>query len=153
MGRTELPWLWRGRHVRPYAFAVSLTMVVLAWYLLVRGYDPGASLSGHSSSGRIVGGAAFLSFALLWGGFWAQRSGLMKLGLLGTAGVMATRTVMIFYSVGFANQSAWFSACWVLASSGAYLLELTTAENADGITPRHRAMLSARTRTERGRRE
>jgi hypothetical protein len=148
MGRTELPWLWRGRHVRPYAFAVSLVMAVLTYYILWVGDDAGTVFDGRSGASVVAGLAAGCSFGLLWFGFWWQSGSAMKAGLLVSASVMMARSWLIAQSAGWLEQSVWFSLCWVLASSGAYLLELTTGDRLGAgerettvyrlLPPRHR---------------
>jgi hypothetical protein len=152
VGRTELPWLLWGRHVRPYAFAVSLMMGMLGWYILAVGNDAGTLFDGRTPPALIAGVAATTSCALLWAGFWLQSGSAMKTGLLLSAGVMFARAVLVAGASGWMAQSVWFSLAWVVASGGAYLLELTTAEraNAAGL---YRARVTEQVRLGRGRRE
>jgi hypothetical protein len=152
MSRTELPWLLWGRHVRPYSLAVSLMMGMLAWYILIIGNDAGTLFDGRSIPAVIAGIAALLSFLLLWWGFWKQSGTAMKTGLLFSAGVMAARSVLVAIASGWSSQSVWFSMAWVVASSGAYLLELTTAERENGELW-HRTNVTMQIRDERGGRE
>lgn len=127
MGATELPWMFRGRHVRPYAFAVSLAAATMF----------GLIISGDSvwgSGDRWAGVVMVLSagsVALLWLGFWRPSTALMQHGLMMTAIVFAVRGTYIGVSSG--NWlTAMLSYCWTVASGGAWLLERTTGERIGG---------------------
>lgn len=125
MGHTELPWLIFGRKTRPFSLAVSLADLVIAWGLLVSRNGPGDRLDG-GAAGNLVGALALLGTAALWAGFWARSDRAMQAGLLTSAFVWGARAAFIVLDQGVWSQSALLSACWVVASSGAYLLERTT---------------------------
>lgn len=129
MSSTELPWTFLGRRIRPYALAVSLASAVLASALLWRGNDAGLILDQRSVVAVIVGTVAAVSTFMFWGGWWARSDALMRHGLLFSAGVFAARFTFLAL-----NESPWLvtaqlSACWAVASAGAFLLESTGDRN------------------------
>ena len=121
MTSTELPWTVLGRKVRPYALAVSLASLIVAWAILVRHDDAGSHL--ESEPGVLVGWAAFAACLLLWHGWWAQSDRTMRAGLLITAGVFAARAAIVFMEGGAGTIAALLSVAWCVASGGAWLLE------------------------------
>ena len=124
MTLTELPWLFMGRRIRPYAFAVSLASASVAWILLT-GRSSYTSLDA-SVAGELVGWAALVAAILLWVGFWKGSDLLMEHGLAITAGVFAARFIFIGLHDSWVIQPALLSFCWCVASAGAYLLERTS---------------------------
>ena len=121
MTSTELPWTVLGRKVRPYALAVSLASLIVAWAILVRHDDAGSHL--ESEPGVLVGWAALAACLLLWHGWWAQSDRTMRAGLLITAGVFAARAAIVFMEGGTGTIAALLSVVWCVASGGAWLLE------------------------------
>ena len=121
MTSTELPWQVWGRKVRPYALAVSLASLIVAWAILVRHDDAGSHL--ESEPGVLVGWAALAACLLLWHGWWAQSDRTMRAGLLITAGVFAARAAIVFMEGGTGTIAALLSVVWCVASGGAWLLE------------------------------
>lgn len=127
MGRTELPWLVAGRHVRPYAFAVSLAAATM-FGLIISGDSVWGS--GDEWAGAVLALSAG-SVILLWLGFWKPSTRLMEHGLMMTAVVFAVRGTYI--GVTYGNWlTAMLSYCWTVASGGAWLLERTTGERIGG---------------------
>lgn len=127
MSNTELPQKLWGRKVRPYAFAVSLSTAVIVKGLLWDMEGPGTKLDG-TLTGALVGAVGLWAVIALWIAFWARSDVMMKTGLLLTAGVWSARWFFVGMDESFLSQSALLSMCWVVASSGAYLLEETTGE-------------------------
>ena len=121
MTSTELPWTVLGRKVRPYALAVSLASLIVAWAILVRHDDAGSHL--ESEPGVLVGWAALAACLLLWHGWWAQSDRTMRAGLLITAGVFAARAAIVLMEGGAGTIAALLSVAWCVASGGAWLLE------------------------------
>lgn len=121
MTSTELPWTVLGRKVRPYALAVSLASLIVAWAILVRHDDAGSHL--ESEPGVLVGWAALAACLLLWHGWWAQSDRTMRAGLLITAGVFAARAAIVLMEGGAGTIAALLSVVWCVASGGAWLLE------------------------------
>lgn len=127
MGRTELPWLFHGRRIRPYAFAVSLAAATM-FGLIVSGDSVWGS---RDEWGGVVLALSASSVLLLWWGFWRPSDTLMQHGLILTAVVFAIRGTYIG-----ATSGNWLTAvlsyCWTVASGGAWLLERTTGDRAQG---------------------
>lgn len=121
MTSTELPWTVLGRKVRPYALAVSLASLIVAWAILVRHHDAGSHL--ESGPGVLIGWAALAACLLLWWGWWAQSDRTMRAGLLITAGVFAARAAIVLMEGGPGTIATLLSVAWCVASGGAWLLE------------------------------
>lgn len=125
MSRVEhqsLPWRIFGRLLRPYAFAVSLATSVLC-YSIAAGVALGQLLNG--GPGRVVAAWGGLAVVLLWWGWWARSERFMRWGLFWTTGVWAAATSIMVLDVGYSPVSAMLAGCWVIASGGAWLLEVT----------------------------
>lgn len=124
MTLTELPWLFMGRRIRPYALGVSLSTFVISWTLLVSRNGPGAALD-RTFAGQTIGILGFIAVVMLWWGFWRNSDRVMETGLLLTSGAWFARAVFIIMDVGW-TEGAFLSFCWVLISVGAFLLEHMT---------------------------
>ena len=120
MAETHLPWRVLDRLVRPYAFAVSGATAVIAWACWA-GIAVGLLLDGLP--GRIVAAAGFAVVGLLWAGWWGSRDAWMRAGLFITTGVWASVAAILAIDVGVWNVNTALSACWAIASGGAWLLE------------------------------
>lgn len=118
-GRT-LPWRILGRAVRPYAFAVSLATAVVFASMLT---ESGVGESLDSWPGKVIGAAAGSVTVLLWAGWWLQRPGLMEHGLLLSTGVWASVCSVVLLE-GASWPSGLIAAAWMVASGGAWLLEV-----------------------------
>lgn len=122
-GRT-LPWTFLRRTVRPYAFAVSLaTAVVLCSMLTESGV--GQNLDGVA--GKAIGIAAGGVTVLLWAGWWLQRAPLMEHGLLLSTAVWASVATVVLFE-GASWPSGLLALAWMIASGGAWLLEVNDKE-------------------------
>lgn len=119
MTDTQLRRGLAGRTVRPYAFAVSLATLVIA-YATVANVAVGDLLDGPP--GDIIGAAAIATVAALWWGWWARSDRWMIRGLLWSTGVW-TGVGVVLSAEGGAWVSALLAWCWVIASGGAWLLE------------------------------
>ena len=118
-GRT-LPWRFLGRQVRPYALAVSLACVVI-FVSMVTESGVGNNLDGPW--GKAIGVAAGLTTVVLWAGWWAQRAWWMNEGLLLAAATWAAVAAVVL-TEGASWPSGALAVCWVVASSGSWLLEV-----------------------------
>lgn len=127
MADTNLPWLFLGRKIRPYALAVSLACLVITFGLLVRQDDTGDVLDG-TLTGYVIGAVALTSSVLLWLGFWIKSDSLMRHGLLLSAGFFMGRWLFLSLDTSFFKTNAMLSFCWAIASAGAYLLEIVTKD-------------------------
>jgi hypothetical protein len=126
MTRTELPRLFFGRLVRPYALAVMYSTFVISWTLLVTRNGPGAALD-RSLAGQAVGIVGMLAVVLLIMGFIKNSDEFMMAGMLLTTGAWCARGIFILLDQGFVEASA-LSFGWVLASMGAFFLEFLTGD-------------------------
>jgi len=128
MGRTELPWLLLGRHVRPLAFGLSLSCAVLVALILT-----GESVWGAADPWSLVMAVmAGLATVALWAGFWLPPRGsatLMEHGLMLACITFAARGGWIG-AAGDWSIGATLTAClgWTISvmAGGAWLLERTT---------------------------
>lgn len=118
MTDTNLPWHLFGRQVRPFSFALALTMLQLSWSILTK------STIGEllDSVGQLVGVTAVISLVLLVFGFWGRSVRAMVWGLLLAAGVWASALAILMFDVGFV-PSTMSAQCWTVAAGGAWLLE------------------------------
>lgn len=136
MSDTELPWMWLGRKIRPYTFAVTFVCVVLTIALLVTGDDVGHVLDNddniagrYNLVGYTIGVAAMLAGTALLAGWWLRSDRYMRWGLLISAFMFATRGAFLFMDLGWRHVPAWISLGWVFASGGAWLLERTSLQS------------------------
>jgi hypothetical protein len=128
MGRTELPWLLWGRHVRPLAFGLSLSCAAL--FLLI---VTGGSVWGQFDPWSVMMAAlAALACIALWVGFWVPGRGstaIMQHGLMGCAVLFSARSTYIVIQ-GDYTVSAWLTASlgatFAVMAGGSWLLERTT---------------------------
>ena len=132
MASTELPWLFLGRRVRPFALAAALATLYVSASVLIHGQDAGNALDDWTAPGIFVGGLAAASSLSLFGGWWRRSERLMRFGLISAAGVFGARAGFFFADTDdiFA-LSAWLSTAWVVACGGAYLLEISAPRPAD----------------------
>ena len=128
MTQTELPWLFYGRRIRPYALAVMYSTFVISWSLLVSRDGPGVALD-RTLAGQIDGAIGMVAVLMLLAGFWFKRDRWMMFGLLLTSGVWFARAVFIALDQG-PSQSVFLSLGWVIASVGAFFLEYLTGDDA-----------------------
>lgn len=125
---TSLPWLFFNRRIKPYALAVSLACLVIAIGSLVLRNLVGSTFDDLNPAGVFVGGLSLSSFLLLMYGWWAQKNRPMEVGLLASSGVFGTLASYVFLENGLLAVSGWISVAWVVASVGAYMLEVTQDE-------------------------
>ena len=118
-GRT-LPWRFLRRQVRPYALAVSLATAVVFCSMLT---ESGVGEVLDSWPGKAIGVAAGVTTVLLWVGWWTQRRWPMVEGLLLSSAVWASVSVVVL-TEGASWPSGLLAAAWMIASSGAWLLEV-----------------------------
>lgn len=119
-GRT-LPVRILHRAIKPYALAVSFATFIVSWSILA-----GAAIGQllDTFPGQLVGVAGFAAVMLLWVGWWCQREDLMTHGLLITVGVWSSVWAIVLLDTEWNNVSGWISFAWVLASGGAWWLEV-----------------------------
>lgn len=118
-GRT-LPWTFLRRTVRPYAFAVSLATAIVFCSMLT---ESGVGQTLDGVAGKVIGIAAGAVTVLMWAGWWLQRPRLMEHGLLlSTAAWASVATVVLLE--GSSWPSGLLAVAWMIASGGAWLLEV-----------------------------
>lgn len=125
MGRTELPWLLWGRHVRPLAFGLSMSCAVLV-ALILTGSTVWGGFDAWSVGVAILAGAGA---AALWAGFWVPSGVLMQHGLMMAAVAFAVRGTYIGTTGGWGTGptlTACLSWTFTVMAGGAWLLERTT---------------------------
>lgn len=120
MSSTQLRRMVLGRAIRPYAFAVSLSIVVMAT-AIANGRAAGRLLSEWP--GDILVFLSLLTSFMLWLGWWVRSDALMRNGLLWSTGVWAGISLILLVD-GKSWVSGALGLCWVVASGGAWLLEM-----------------------------
>lgn len=115
---TELPVLVWGRPVKPLALALMLACGVLGYINLA-----GRGVLAGTAWATGLGVLAAAVVALLAAGWAARAQRAAEAGLLLGAGLWAGRTAALVAVTGPWQWEAWLSACWAVASGGAWLLE------------------------------
>jgi hypothetical protein len=111
-----------GRYrIRPFSFALMLSLIVSAWQWQVLHAGPG-SVFGDIASGCF----ALIAAALLFAG-WAWDNGRVhRWGMLLATGVWTARAFLAFMDPERAwtsSASGWLSLCWAIAAGGTWLVE------------------------------
>lgn len=127
MSDTNLPWRVFNRQVRPFSFALSLTMAQLAWSILTKS-TIGQALDGI---GQVVGLVSVISCVSLFVAFWARSDKAMTWGLLLATGVWTSATAILVMDIGL-TPSTMSAGCWAIAAGGAWLLEVGDDAPNDG---------------------
>lgn len=120
MGSTDLRVRILGRKTKPYAFFLSLAMLVMVW-MMVKNLAVGELLDGWH--GDALGLASMASFGLLTLGWWAQKQSFLEWGLLLSAGVWMSVGAILGFEFNFIYHNALLAFCWAGASVGAWGLE------------------------------
>lgn len=118
MTSTDLSWTFFGRKIKPFSFALSLTMLMLTWSILSKN-TIGQTLD---EEGQIVGVVTIAAFALLAVGFYTKHERWMRHGLLLAAGAWVSVSTVLWLEVG-GGTSTLSASCWAIAAGGAWLLE------------------------------
>lgn len=118
---TTLPFKLFGREVRPVAAALVLATFTVFWINILDVFDE--KIPAGSISGDIVGAAAALAVAALVGGWVANSKRMAEVGMLLTAGVWFSRTIVLILLEGFDFYGVYLSGAWVVVAAGSFLLE------------------------------
>ena len=121
MTDTNLPWSLFNRKLRPFSFAVMLSVTVITWNVITES-AVGQLLDG--AAGHIVAAVGVLSALLLLGGYVFRNDRVMANGLLFATGVWTTATVVLALDIGAAPATQ-LAGCWVVACAGSWLLEVS----------------------------
>lgn len=111
-----LPWIFRGRQVRPFSLGVSVSAASFGALIITGGLGP---IDQYNSALAL---AALAATTLLWAGWWTQRPEVLRQGLAVSAAVFAERTVYLFVVLG-SWSAAGVSLGLAIAAGGGYLLE------------------------------
>lgn len=122
---TDLSVRFLGRNVKPYAFAVSLSMFVLCW-MMVNHLAVGEYLDGWQAD--VVSVLAGASAVWLSVGWWWQKQALLEWGLLMAAGGWMIVSASLAFEFGVLYHNTLLAFCWVIASVGSWVLERTQNE-------------------------
>ncbi len=118
----NLHWKIFGRAVKPVAFALSWSMLVIAW----AAYTNSGVLDGSDWADLLGGGAmvTFVVFAIAW---WHRSQRIAELGLLLAFFMWTTRfwLVVLVNPGGVSYEGMFLSLGWMLIAGGSYLLEKT----------------------------
>jgi hypothetical protein len=112
-------YTFMGRPIKPLALALSLSMATIFWFNIVAN----EGILVETLAGDVVGYAAGASSLLLFIGWWVKSQLMAEVGLLMSAGVWVSRAALILILGDWNTASFFFSASWVIAAVGAYLLE------------------------------
>ena len=133
MARTELRRTIWGRKVQPLALALAIATAVGALSTVV-GITTALGMDGRVVEpytdwvwvGAVLGVASGVTSVTLWVSWWVRSSRWMSRGMLWAAGVFSGAAIsLIAEGLLF---SAMLAGCWVIAASGAYLLEVEDAD-------------------------
>jgi hypothetical protein len=122
---TDLSVRFLGRKIKPYAFAVSLTMFVLT-YMMFNHLAVGEFLRGWQGNfAAVLAGASAVWLSVGW---WWQRQALLEWGLLLAAGGWMVVTASLAFEFGVFYHNTLLAFCWVVASVGSWFLERAQGE-------------------------
>lgn len=119
MTEHDVRWTVFGRPIKPVSLALLISMSVIAFINL--GDTAGALLDGWGQ--KVVGASALVAAVTLIGGWITQKPSLVRLGLLVTTGVWATRAVFVLLTQGIFFYGVWLNTAWVVLAGGTYLIE------------------------------
>lgn len=116
----NLRWTIWGRPVKPVAFSLMVTMLILT---VINVTDYGI-LTDHAAGDVLAGGALFTAGMLGYG--WYMRSQMVaEIGLVCAFFVWTTRFCLGLMLAPITNEGIYLSLCWAVVAGGSYLLEKT----------------------------
>jgi len=126
----NLHWKILGRPVKPVAFGLMFSMMVIGWAAFS---DVG--VLGKNFLADFLGGAALMTAAVLASGWYRSSQMLAELGLLMASIIWALRfwLIVLVNNHSISTEGLWLSIGWVVIASGSYLLE-----KADSLAERPR---------------
>jgi hypothetical protein len=134
----DLPFALWGRPVKPFAFALMLTMFTVGWLAL---YGDG-SVVGRDVWSRLVGAGCIVAGGFLGGAWVLRRQRAEELGLLASGTAWLFVLLLFAFNTHPSADRFAFSSAWVVAAFGSYWLERSDPVNpmesvARGVHPRH----------------
>lgn len=117
----NLPWRIFGRPVKPVAFALGITMLILGAFSIA---DLG--ILGASEWSDFLGGAAFAVACVFAGAWWTRSQAAAEWALLGAFFAWGIRLWAILLVQGwhsFSTEGLYLSLAWLILAGGSYLLE------------------------------
>lgn len=118
----NLNWKVFGRPVKPVAFSLMLTMLIVAWAAIVNVGVLGASVWADALLVLTTGVAALIMVA------WVKNSQrLTEWALLAAFFVWGIRfwLVVLVADNPISEEGLYLSVCWMIVAGGSYLLEKT----------------------------
>ena len=112
---TDLPWSVFGRRAKPLALAASVANFAIAMGVNEQFFAPEFT--------RVIPVLALIALSAFWVGWWVNRAWFVQVGFLITVGVFATRAAYSGFAFGWTDHEVWVSGSWVVAASGAFILE------------------------------
>lgn len=121
----NLHWKFLGRPVKPVAFGLMLSMLVIAWAAFT---DVGVLRNAFLAD--FLGGAALTCAAVMGTAWWRRNQALAELGLLMASIIWGLRFWLIVLIAGNAitTEGLWLSLGWTAIAAGSYLLEKTDTQ-------------------------
>lgn len=126
----NLRWTVLGRPVKPVAFTLMMTMLVLTVANLA-----GVGILGLHSMANFLAGVAVSTGVILFLGWWMRSQGLAEAGLLAASFVWTGRFWLALFLTDepLIQEGTWFSLLWALVAAGSYLLERTDSSSGRGF--------------------
>lgn len=116
----NLRWTALGRPVKPVAFSLMMTMLILAVVNILN-----VGILGTHAAGDVLAGLSIAGAALLFTGWFRRSQSVAELGLAAAFFVWSTRFFLgIFISPDpLITEGIYLSLCWAMVAGGSYLLE------------------------------
>lgn len=108
-------WLIKGRPIKPFSFALMLSMLGAAWYFILY-------IDTLDHVPLMIGVVSAVSGTLLFAGWWWRHINIHLWGLVLAAGAWTSMTFCLF-TVDHQYLSGWSALCWLVAIIGAWGIE------------------------------
>jgi hypothetical protein len=105
----------KGRPLKPFSFALMLSMFGSAWYFIL-------FIDTLDHIPLLIGLVSAVAGTLLFAGWWWRHINIHLWGLLLSAGAWTSMTICLF-SVDQEYLPAWSALCWLIAIIGAWAIE------------------------------
>jgi hypothetical protein len=118
----NLHWNVFGRPIKPVAFALMWSLLVVAWAAFTnQGVLDGSDWADALGGGSIVVASMFMT------GWWKNSQRMAEWALLSAFYIWAVRffLVVLVANNPISQEGLWLSIGWMIVSGGSYLLEKT----------------------------